>query len=129
MRKVEQVLFMAATILAPVKSLVRREVNTKVHGSQGLHLERYDRPAGDPGLFGPDSVTWRVHADAPGMLMGGFASLMLQSLSPLAMAGVDQHSDFRVDPLGRLNRTAAFVVSTTFGSTEVADAAIAYVRE
>ena len=120
---------MAATILDPLKSLVRREVNTKVHGSQGLHLERYDHPPGDPGLFGPTSVTWRVHADAPGMLMGGFASLMLQSLHPLAMAGVDQHSDFRADPLGRLNRTAAFVVSTTFGSTEVADTAIAHVRD
>src|SRR5690242_2083606 len=101
-----------------VKEYLRHEVTTTVHGENGLHLEeRYAGPPGDPGLFGPDSVTWRVHADAPGMLMGGFASLMLQSLHPLAMAGVDQHSDFRRDPIGRLNRTAAYVVSTTFGST------------
>ncbi|GAA2003115.1 oxygenase MpaB family protein [Catenulispora subtropica] len=112
-----------------VRHYVRREVSLTVHGDQGLHLERYSGPPGDPGLFGPDSVTWRVHADAPGMLMGGFASLMLQSLHPLAMAGVDQHSDFRRDPIRRLNRTVAYVVSTTFGSTEVAEAAIAHVRD
>jgi uncharacterized protein (DUF2236 family) len=112
-----------------VRDYVRREVTTTVHGADGVHLERYSGPPGDAGLFGPDSVTWRVHADGPGMLMGGFASLMLQSLHPLAMAGVDQHSDFRRDPIGRLNRTAAYVVSTTFGSTAVAEAAIAHVRD
>ena len=113
-----------------LKAFVRREVNTSVHGSGGLRLqERYAGPPGDPGLFGPDAVTWRVHADPPGMLMGGFASLMLQSLHPLAMAGVDQHSDFRTDPLTRLNRTVAYVLSTTFGSTEVAEAAVAHVRD
>ncbi|HEY1228348.1 MAG TPA: oxygenase MpaB family protein, partial [Ramlibacter sp.] len=112
-----------------VRQYVRREVTATVHGDEGMHLERYSGPPGDPGLFGPDSVTWRVHADAPGMLMGGFASLMLQSLHPLAMAGVDQHSDFRKDPIRRLNRTVAYVVSTTFGSTAVAEAAIARVRE
>jgi uncharacterized protein (DUF2236 family) len=123
---------MAARFPAParlVKNYLRREVNASVHGDQGLHLERYSGPPGDPGLFGPDSVTWRVHADAPGMLMGGFASLMLQSLHPLAMAGVDQHSDFRGDPIGRLNRTVAYVLATSFGSTAVAEAAIAHVRD
>ena len=101
-----------------------------MHGSAGLRLkERYASPPGDPGLFGPGAVTWRVHSDPPGMLMGGFASLMLQSLHPLAMAGVDQHSDFRTDPLSRLNRTAAYVLTTTFGSREVAEAAVAHVRD
>ena len=112
-----------------VRHYVRREVTSTVYGPEGLHLERYAAPQGDPGLFGPDSVTWRVHADAPGMLMGGFASLMLQSLHPLAMAGVDQHSDFRRDALHRLNRTVEYVVTTTFGGTAVAEAAIAHVRD
>ena len=113
-----------------LKAYVRREVSTSVHGTRGLQLEeRYAGPLGDPGLFGPGAVTWRVHSDAPGMLMGGFASLMLQSLHPLAMAGVDQHSDFRTDPLTRLNRTVAYVLSTTFGSSGVAEAAIAHVRD
>lgn len=118
---------MAARLTDPLKSFVVREIDKTVHGGD-LHLERYDRPAGDPGLLGPDCVAWRVHADPPGMLMGGFASLMLQSLHPRAMAGVDQHSDFRTDPVGRLNRTVAYVLATSFGSTAAADTAIARVR-
>src|SRR5690606_11049679 len=68
----------------------------------------YDQPAGDIGLFGPDSVTWRIHADFPGMLAGGLSSLMLQALHPRALAGVYDHSNFRDDLVGRLRRTTAF---------------------
>jgi uncharacterized protein (DUF2236 family) len=84
-------------------------------------------PQGDAGLFGPESVTWRVHADLS-MLVGGIRALIVQSLHPLAMAGVAEHSNYRSDPLGRLRRTAAFVATTTYGSTAEADAAIARVR-
>lgn len=85
-------------------------------------------PAGpDPGLFGPDSVTWRVHAD-PCMALAGLRALLLQALHPRAMAGVAQHSDFRNDPWGRLFRTAEYVGVTTFGSTDEALRAAARVR-
>jgi uncharacterized protein (DUF2236 family) len=84
-------------------------------------LEDYARPVGDPGLLGPDSMAWKVHADLPGMLIGGFAALMFQSLHPLAMAGVAAHSRFREDPLGRLQRTARFVAGTTFGAMPFVD--------
>jgi uncharacterized protein (DUF2236 family) len=85
-----------------------------------LPFEQYTDPPGDPGLFGPGSVTWRVHAD-PSMLVGGLAALMLQTLHPLAIAGVEEHSNYRDDPLGRLSRTGSFVTGTTFGSTEAAE--------
>jgi uncharacterized protein (DUF2236 family) len=81
----------------------------------------------DPGLFGPDSVTWRVHAD-PGLWIGGLRSLLLQALHPVAMAGVAQHSDFRSDAWGRLLRTARYVGTTTYGTTDDALAAGALVR-
>ncbi|MFF7990555.1 oxygenase MpaB family protein [Kitasatospora xanthocidica] len=113
--------------LAALRARLLAEINATVHGPD-LHLERYDRPAGDPGLFGPDSVVWRVHGHPAGMLVGGFAALLLQSLHPLAMAAVDAHSDFRADPTGRLNRTARFVTTTTLGSTAAAERAIAGVR-
>ena len=83
--------------------------------------------AGDPGLYGPDSVTWRVHAD-PSMALSGLRALLLQALHPLAMAGVQQHSDFRQDPWGRLFRTAEYVGVTTFGTTAEAHRAGARVR-
>ncbi|HEX5960556.1 MAG TPA: oxygenase MpaB family protein [Rhodanobacteraceae bacterium] len=84
----------------------------------------YDAPLGDPGLFGPDSVTWKVHADFPGMLAGGLASLLLQALHPLALAGVWDHSSFRSDTLGRLRNTTAFVGRTTYAPRAPAQAAI-----
>ncbi|WP_033221808.1 oxygenase MpaB family protein [Kitasatospora phosalacinea] len=104
-----------------------REVNSTVHGAD-LHLERYDRPPGDPGLFGPDSVVWQVHGHPAGMLVGGFAALMLQALHPVAMRAVAEHSDYRTDPVGRLHRTARFVSTTTLGSSAAAEAAISDVR-
>jgi uncharacterized protein (DUF2236 family) len=83
--------------------------------------------APDPGLYGPDSVTWRVHAD-PAMALAGLRALFLQALHPLAMAGVAQHSGFRTDPWGRLFRTAEYVGVTTYGTTEEANRAAARVR-
>ncbi len=80
----------------------------------------YDHPPGDPGWFGPDSVAWRVHAEFPGMLAGGLCALMLQTLHPLALAGVHDHSNFREDLVGRLRRTTAFVAGTRYaGDAEV----------
>lgn len=112
-----------------IRDRIADELKATVHGGD-LKLERYAGPPGDPGLFGiaPDSPAWRVHGDPTGMLTGGFAALMLQSLHPLAMAGVDQHSDFRIDPVGRLTRTARFITTTTFGSQQAAREVIDVVR-
>lgn len=81
----------------------------------------------DGGLFGPESVTWRVHAD-PAMFIGGLRALLVQMTHPLAMAGVAEHSSYRRDPLGRLARTSTYVGTVTYGTTAQADAAIAGVR-
>lgn len=89
----------------------------------------YDAPVGDPGLFGPDSVTWKIHADFPSMMAGGLASLMLQTLHPLALAGVWDYSDFRGDMLGRLRNTIAFVSRTTYAPRIPAEQAIEQVRD
>jgi uncharacterized protein (DUF2236 family) len=81
----------------------------------------------DPGLFGPESVTWRVQSD-PIMWVAGLRALLLQAVHPAAMAGVIDHSDFRADPWGRLFRTADYVGTVTFGSTEEVETAGARVR-
>ena len=77
--------------------------------------------------FTPEDPVWRVHADAA-MFPGGVAALLLQSLHPKAMAGVAGHSGYRGDPWGRLQRTSHFLATTTFGTVEDAEAAIARVR-
>jgi len=78
--------------------------------------------------FSPNSIVRQVHSDLPSMVIGGFASLLLQMLHPLAMAGVAQHSRYRQDPLGRMERTAFFIGVTSFGSRSDAESAIATVK-
>jgi uncharacterized protein (DUF2236 family) len=82
----------------------------------------------DPGLFGPRSVTWQVHSD-PVMWIAGIRALYLQALHPRAVRGVMENSDFRRDAWGRLIRTAGFVGTITYGTTEAAEKAGARVRK
>jgi uncharacterized protein (DUF2236 family) len=83
--------------------------------------------AGDPGLLGPESVSWRVIAD-PAAFVGGLRGLLIQAAHPEVVAGVDQHSRYRDDPLGRLSRTSSYVTATTFGARPEVDRAIQQVR-
>lgn len=73
--------------------------------------------------FDESRPIFRVHSDAS-MFIGGMRALLLQSLHPLAMAGVAQHSDYRNDPWGRLQRTADFLATTTFGPADLAEQTI-----
>src|SRR5579862_6277594 len=68
-----------------------------------------------------------VHSDSA-MFIGAIRALLLQSLHPLAMAAVAEHSDYRGDPWGRLQRTSYFLAVTTFGQADDAQDAIARVR-
>jgi uncharacterized protein (DUF2236 family) len=90
---------------------------------------RADGIWGKPGerWFTPADPIWRVHLDAA-MFVGGIRALLLQSLHPLAMAGVDQHSSYRDDPWGRLQQTSNFISTTTFGTVPDAQRLLARVR-
>ena len=85
------------------------------------------RGDGDVGLFGPGSVTWKLHQE-PILLLGGLRSLYLQALHPRAVAGVAQNSTFRSDPWGRLNRTSEYVGTVVYGSTEQVEASARRLR-
>ena len=73
----------------------------------------------DPGWFGPDSVTWRVHADTS-MLVAGMTAFALQTLHPRAMAGVWDHSAFGGDFFGRTRRTGEFVQGVVYDPSAAA---------
>ena len=81
----------------------------------------------DQGLFGPDSVTWRVNREGV-LLVGGGTALILQLAHPLVAAGVSQHSNYREDPWGRLYRTLDLTTKIVFGSTATAEEASARIR-
>ncbi len=82
---------------------------------------------GDPGLFGPGSVTWEVMGD-PATFVGGIRALMIQAAHPEVVAGVKDHSSYRTDPLGRLSRTSNYVTATSYGAMPEVEAAVAEVR-
>ena len=86
-----------------------------------------ERNGFDPGLFGPGSVAWRLHADST-MIIAAMRALLVQALEPRAMAAVDQFSDYRADPWQRLDRTVRFILTTTYGDTATAESAAGAVR-
>jgi uncharacterized protein (DUF2236 family) len=110
---------MLRRLLTPASAPIKRWVLTAFPKPATGAIE-YEHPAGDPGLFGPDTVTWRIHNDFCGMLAGGLCALYLQTLHPRALAGVWDHSNFREDLVGRLRRTTNFVGATTYAPTAAA---------
>ena len=98
-----------------------------VERSAAAFVRAVPRDPADEGYFGPASVTWRVAGDlsAP---VAGLRALLVQALHPLAMAGVDQHSDWRQDPVGRLAATSSYLATLAYGDRATADRAAQQVR-
>lgn len=95
------------------------------HGPRPLESTLDHAP--DPGLLGPDSVSWRVIGDASAFV-GGIRALLVQTAHPEVVAGVGDHSRYRDDPLGRLTRTSFYVTSTTYGAMPEVERAVEIVR-
>jgi uncharacterized protein (DUF2236 family) len=102
---------MTADLYATATGLIER--------SAAAYASGVPEGAEDDGFFGPSSVTWRVSSDLASPV-AGLRSLLMQALHPLAMAGVDQHSGWRRDPVGRLAATSAYLATVTFGERAAA---------
>ena len=74
------------------------------------------------GLFGPESLTWRINRENV-LVLGGGRALILQVAHPLVAAGVAQHSNYRKDPWGRLFRTLDRTTAIVFGDQDDAEQA------
>jgi len=75
-----------------------------------------------PGLFEEDSITRRVNRENI-LLLGGGRALLMQLAHPKVAAGVDEHSDFRAQPIRRLRRTIRMTMAIVFGDRQTALAA------
>ena len=113
--------------LGVVRETLGRSLFGMVAGPDGPANRARIHQTPGPRWFGEDRPIRRVHADAS-MFVGGLRALLLQSLHPLAMAGVAEHSDYRGDPWGRLQRTSTFLAVTTFGPAADAQRAVDKVR-
>ncbi|MDG4665943.1 oxygenase MpaB family protein [Mycobacterium sp. 236(2023)] len=110
-----------------IRSGVGRALFGLVAGPDGPNNRARIHDTPGPRWFAEDRPIRRVHGDAS-MFVGGLRALLLQSLHPLAMAGVAEHSDYRGDPWGRLQRTSTFLAETTFGPAADAQRAVDKVR-
>jgi uncharacterized protein (DUF2236 family) len=110
-----------------VRKTLGRTVFDMVAGPDGeaSRAQIHDTPGSR--WFDENRPIRRVHADAS-MFVGGLRALLLQSLHPLAMAGIAEHSDYRSDPWGRLQRTSIFLAVTTYGRADDAQRAVNQVR-
>jgi uncharacterized protein (DUF2236 family) len=99
-----------------------------VERSAAAYTTGVPQRAADDGFFGPASVTWRASGDLSSPV-GGLRALLIQALHPLAMAGVDQHSDWRTDPIGRLAATSRYLATVSFGEKAAAERIAASVRK
>jgi uncharacterized protein (DUF2236 family) len=116
-----------ASLLPDVRARLGNALFERVAGEDGPAKRDRIHYAPGPRWFDEDRPIRRVHADAA-MFVGGLRGLLLQSLHPLAMAGVAAHSGYRGDPWGRLARTSHFLAVTTFGAAPDAERAVARVR-
>lgn len=107
--------------------MIAKAVRDRVAGDQfaDVHAAVWDTPG--QRWFGVEDPIWRVHEDTS-MFIGGIRALLLQSLHPVAMWGVHEHSGYKSDPWGRLQRISHFIAFTTYGPIDAAEGRIARVR-
>ena len=124
-----------AEVTNPVGTTVVHGVRTKlgdllfarVAGPDGPRRRERIHDTEGPRWFAEDARIRQVHGDAS-MFVGGIRALLMQSLHPLAMAGVMDHSGFEGDPWGRLQRTSYFLAVTTFGTAADAERMVAAIK-
>jgi len=88
----------------------------------------YGGPPGDPGLIGPDSISWEINSDLASVSQAGLPAIVLEILHPSVVAGVQDLSNYREDPFQRARATLGYVLTTTFGNTEAATRVIERVK-
>src|SRR3979490_1242448 len=80
----------------------------------------FTRPLGEAALYPPDSLSWRIFKNPVALLIGGIAAVILELAEPGVRTGVWEHSSFRKDPMGRLQRTGLAAMVTVYGARSVA---------
>jgi len=82
-------------------------------------------PAGEAALTPPDGVSWRIFKNPVTLFIGGVAAVILELAEPAVRTGVWEHTDFRRDPMRRLERTGLAAMITVYAARSVAKPMIA----
>jgi uncharacterized protein (DUF2236 family) len=114
--------------IMPLPRLLQRKLNAAatafLYPTRDSKID-FTRPLGEEALVPPDSVSWRIFKNPIALFVGGVAAVVLELAEPAVRAGVWEHSSFRKDPIGRLQRTAIAAMVTVYGARSIAESAIA----
>jgi uncharacterized protein (DUF2236 family) len=112
-------------------NLVQRRIVEDHFRQTGRHdqPEIFGGEPDDPGLTGPGSVSWQINSDIAAITIGGLGAIVMEILHPSVMAGVQDLSGYRDDPLRRGKTTFGYVVTTTFANTKAATRLINAVKQ
>jgi hypothetical protein len=82
---------------------LRQRIIADFERSAGRHddPEICGGPPGDPGLLGLDAICWAINADLAAVSQGGLRAIVLEILHPSVVAGVQDLSNYRRDPIAR----------------------------
>ena len=116
------------SFLSPALAFLERVITARAQPPSSAQRINYLEPAGDQGIFGPGSVTWRVLSNPASVFIGGIAAVLLELAEPSVRSGVWDHTNFRRDPVGRMRRTGLAAMVITYGCTRDAEAAMWRIR-
>jgi uncharacterized protein (DUF2236 family) len=103
-------------------NVLKQQVAEDLFRQTGRHDEPhiFGGPAGDSGLTGPGSMSWRINSDVASVVIAGIGSIIMEILHPSVMAGVQDLSRYQEQPLRRGRTTFGYVVTTTFANSQAA---------
>jgi uncharacterized protein (DUF2236 family) len=108
----------------PLQAWLERAVTQHLEAGGGPKVD-FRQPPGEPGLVGPDSISWRVFRNPVALYIGGITAVLLELAEPRVRTGVWEHTVFRTDPLTRMRRTGLAAMVTVYGPRSVAEPMIA----
>jgi uncharacterized protein (DUF2236 family) len=92
-----------------------------------LWTTEFLEPPGEAALASPESISWRIFKNPVALFVGGVAAVILELAEPAVRTGVWEHTDFRRDPMRRLQRTGLAAMVTVYAGRSVAEKMIARV--
>jgi uncharacterized protein (DUF2236 family) len=88
----------------------------------------FSKPEGEDAYLAPDSVQWRVFKNPVALAIGGVAAVLLEFADARIRSGVWDHSIYKVDPIGRSQRTGMVAMVGVYGPKSIARQVIAGVN-
>ncbi len=80
----------------------------------------YSQPVGVPAYLHPGSVAWRVYKNQIALGIGGVAAVLMEFADPRIRSGVWDHSIYKIDPIGRSERTGYAAMIGVYGPQDAA---------